>query len=241
DLRDHARGLNVPPEDLGIARERDDTFLDARAARVVDADDGTAELQGQVHDLADLLREYLAQGAAEDGEVLREDEDLAAEDRSVTGDDRVAVGPPLEHPEIGLTVTDVTIELDEGSRIQQLDQSFAREQLALLTLALDRLLGTGVLGLVAQLAKLVQLGLGGVGARLVGRRHGESLTATRLGHVPVSDTRPWLSGTVGIRLGQPDEGRFVTSRLLRRHSVRHPAVARLDMPFSPPNASVTSG
>jgi hypothetical protein len=52
-------------------------------------------------------------------------------------------------------VPDVAIELDEGPRIEQLDESLARQQLALLALALDRLLGTGVLGLVPQLAELV--------------------------------------------------------------------------------------
>src|SRR5439155_17512603 len=65
-------------------------------------------------------------------------------------------------------------------RIQQLDEPLAREQLALLALALDRLLGPRVLGLVAQLPKLVQLGLGGVGARVVGGGHGRSLVWLRV-------------------------------------------------------------
>src|SRR3954447_8887002 len=74
DLRDHARALDVAPEDLRVAGERDDAFLDARAARVVDPDHRAAELRRQVHHLADLLGEDLAQRAAEHGEVLREDE-----------------------------------------------------------------------------------------------------------------------------------------------------------------------
>ncbi len=38
ELRDHAGGLDVAPEDLRVAGERDDALLDARAARVVDPD-----------------------------------------------------------------------------------------------------------------------------------------------------------------------------------------------------------
>src|SRR5207253_8163205 len=118
-------------------RERHDTLLDPGAAGVVDPDHRAAELQRQVHHLADLLREDLAQGTAEHGEVLREDEDLPTEDRAVARDDRIAVGPPLEHPEVRLTMAHVAIELDERTRIQQLDEALAREQLSLLALPLD--------------------------------------------------------------------------------------------------------
>src|SRR5207244_3427860 len=181
ELRNHPRALHVAPEDLRVACQRDDAFLDASATGVVDPDDGTAELHGEVHHLADLLREDLAQGTAEHGEVLREDEDLPTEDRAVARDDRIAVGPPLEHPEVRLTMAHVAIELDERTRIQQLDEALAREQLSLLALPLDCLLGAGVLGLVAQLLKPVELRLGGIGARLVCRSHGRERTP-RLWH-----------------------------------------------------------
>ena len=151
DLRDHTRRLDVPPEDLGVAGERDDAFLDARATRVVDADHRAAVLRRQVHHLADLLGEHLAQRAAEDGEVLAEDEDAAAEDRPVAGDDGVAVGAPLEHPEVRLAVADVAVELDERARVAELLGALAREQLARLALLRDRLLGAGVARLAAQL------------------------------------------------------------------------------------------
>jgi hypothetical protein len=84
---------------------------------------------------------------------------------------------------------DEAVELDEGAGIQQLDETLAGEKLALLALALDRLVGAGVLGLVAELLELIQLRLGRVGARFVGRRHSQSLTAARLGHVLVSDAK----------------------------------------------------
>ena len=80
DLRHHARGERVAQEDVRVAGEALHALLDARAARVVEADDRRAHAGGQVHDLADLLRVGAGERAAEDGEVLGEDEDLAAVD-----------------------------------------------------------------------------------------------------------------------------------------------------------------
>ncbi len=117
ELRDHAGALDVPPEDVRIARERDDPFLDPGTTRVVDPDHRAAVLRGHVHHLADLLREDLGEAAAEDGEVLREDEHAAAEDRPVPGHDGVAVRPLLPHPELRLAVADVAVELDERARV----------------------------------------------------------------------------------------------------------------------------
>ena len=91
DLRHDARGERVAQEDVGVAAERDDAFLDARAAGVVEADDRRAVPHREVHDLADLLGVRLGERAAEDGEVLREDVDEPAVDPAVAGDDAVAV------------------------------------------------------------------------------------------------------------------------------------------------------
>ena len=91
DLRDHARGQRVAQEDVGVAGERHHAFLDARAAGVVQADDGRADLHGHVHDLDDLGGVGLGERSAEDGEVLREDEDQPAVDAAVAGDEAVAV------------------------------------------------------------------------------------------------------------------------------------------------------
>src|SRR5580765_4961111 len=66
---------------------------------------------------------------------------------------------------------DEAVELDEGARIEELDEPLACEQLPLLALALDRLVGAGVLRFVAQLLELIELRLCRVGARVVGRRH----------------------------------------------------------------------
>ena len=140
DLRHDARGLDVAPEDLGVAGERDDALLDPRPAGVVDPDDGTADLHGHVHHLADLLREHLAQRAAEDGEVLREDAHRPAEHGAVARHDRVAPGPLLAHPELHLAVAHEAVELDERARVEQPLDPLAREQLAALVLLRGRLL-----------------------------------------------------------------------------------------------------
>src|SRR5690606_3002414 len=116
---DDARGRRVPPEDLAVLAERDDTLLDARTARVEHADDRDADLHRVVHDLDDLLAGDLAERAAEHGEVLRVDGDLAAVDRARPGDDRVAVRPRLRHPEGGRAVADELVELDEGAVVEE--------------------------------------------------------------------------------------------------------------------------
>ena len=65
DLRDDAAGERVAQEDIGVAGEREHALLDARAAGIVQADDGRAGLQREVHDLADLLRVGFGERAAE--------------------------------------------------------------------------------------------------------------------------------------------------------------------------------
>ena len=162
DLRHDAGRLHVAPEDLRVAGERDDALLDPRAARVVDPDDRAAVLHGQVHDLADLLREDLGERPAEDREVLREDEHLATEDRPVAGDDGVAPRPVLAHLELDLAMPDEAVELDERARVEELLEPLAREELPALALARDVRLARRMERLLAQLLEPAELRLGRV-------------------------------------------------------------------------------
>ncbi len=155
DLRDHAGALDVADEDVAVGAQRDDALLDPRAARVVDADHGAADLRGQVHDLAHLLGHDLAERAAEDGEVLGEDADAAAVDRPVAGDDGVAPRPVLLHVEVERAVAHERVELLERARIQQLLDPLARGHLAAGVLLLLGL-GRGVHGRLAQLLELLR-------------------------------------------------------------------------------------
>ena len=125
---------DVAEEDLAVAGQPLDALLDAGAGRIVDADDRAAVVLGQIHDLDHLLGERLAQRAAEDGEILREDGDLAAVDRAEPGHDAVAVGPLLVHAETIGAVLHEGIEFDEGIGIEQRQHPLARAALAALAL-----------------------------------------------------------------------------------------------------------
>ena len=126
DLRDHAGREHVAREDVAVAAERHDAFLDARAGAVVEADERRAGLGREVHHLADLLGEGAGERAAEDGEVLREQEDQPAVDLAVAGHDAVARDLLLFHPEVGAAVDDEAIGLDEGARVEQQLDALAR-------------------------------------------------------------------------------------------------------------------
>ncbi len=92
DLRDDAGGDHVAAEDFAITAERRHALLDAGAARVEEADDRRTHLERHVLDLGDLGRVRLRQRAAEDREVLCEDEDGAAVDGA----------PPVTTPSPGI-------------------------------------------------------------------------------------------------------------------------------------------
>ena len=157
DLRDHAGALDVADEDVAVGAERDDALLDPGAAGVVDPDHRRPDLGGEVHHLAHLLRHHLAEAAAEDGEVLGEDEDRSAFDRAVAGDDGVAPGPFLLHLEVVGAVADEGVELLEGAGVEQLLDPLAGGHLALRVLLLHRLLGGRVDRRLAQLAQVGEL------------------------------------------------------------------------------------
>src|SRR5690606_21525450 len=89
------------------------------------------------HDLADLLRMRLGQAAAEDREVLAEDEDEPAVDRAVSGDDAVAGHLLIRHAEIRRAVLDEHVPLLEAVGIEQDVDTLARGQLAAFVLRVD--------------------------------------------------------------------------------------------------------
>ena len=144
DLRDDAGGVRVPPEDLAVEAERDDTLLDARAAAVVDADHRAADLHGHVHDLDDLLAVDLAERAAEHRRVLGEHADRAAVDGALAGDDAVAVGPVRLQPEVRGAVARHGVELEEAALVEEQVDALAGGLAAAGVLALDGALGAGV-------------------------------------------------------------------------------------------------
>ena len=128
---------DVAQEDLGVAAQRRDAFLDPRATGIVETDDRRADLHREVHDLADLLGVRLRQRSTEDREVLAEDEDEPSVDGSVAGDDAVAEDVLLAEAELGRAMGDEGVHLDEGPRIQQQVEPLTRGELAPGVLAFD--------------------------------------------------------------------------------------------------------
>jgi hypothetical protein len=130
DLRDDAARERVPQEDVGVARERLDALLDARAAGVVEPDDRRARLHGEIHHLADLRGVRRAERSSEHREILREHEDAAALHGAVARHDAVAEDLLILHPEVRAAMRDEPVELDEAARVEQQVDSLARRELA---------------------------------------------------------------------------------------------------------------
>ncbi len=153
-------------ENVAVGAERYDAFLDPGTAGVVEADHRRADLGREVHDLAHLLGHHFAERAAEDGEVLGEDEDLAPVDRAVAGHHRVAPGPALLHVEVVGAVADEGVDLLERAGVEQLVDPLAGGHLALRVLLVYGLRGGRVDRLVAQFAQELKLLFVGFGALL---------------------------------------------------------------------------
>jgi hypothetical protein len=119
ELGDDAARLDVAPEDLGVAGQGHDPLLDAGAARVVDADDRHPVLVREVHDLAHLLGEDLAERAPERGRVVAEQHHVAPADRRRPGHDAVAGGPPVGEPEEPGPVPGEQVQLVERGAVHQ--------------------------------------------------------------------------------------------------------------------------
>ncbi len=124
-------GHHVALEHVGIAAERGDALLDARATRIVEPDHRRADLHRLVHHLADLLGVRFRERTAEDGEVLAEDEHQPAIDHAVAGDDAVAGHLVVLHAEVGAAMLDEHVPFLEGAFVEQQFEALARGQLAL--------------------------------------------------------------------------------------------------------------
>src|SRR3984957_6525549 len=143
-------------EDAAVGVQRDDAFLNARPGAVVEPDHRDPGGGGQVHDLVDLLGEDLAQGAAEDGEVLAEDAHPPAVDGAEARDDPVGVGAVVLEPHAVGPVPGQHVELLEGPLVEQVLDALPGGQLPLGVLALDRSRATGVEGLVLAFGQVGQ-------------------------------------------------------------------------------------
>ena len=159
-------------EDVGVAGQGDDAFLNPRPARVVYADDRTPRGDGEVHDLADLLRIHLAQRAAENGEVLGKDADLAPRDLAVAGYYPVPKGLVLLETKVVGAVNPVAVQLYESVLVEQQLDAIAGRQLAPFALPLDGRLRRRVRRGIPQLLESLYLSGGSVLAKPLGLHRG---------------------------------------------------------------------
>ncbi len=139
DLRDDARGQRVAEKDVGVAAERYDAFLNARATRVVEPDDRRPQLHREVHDFHDLRGVRFRQRAAEDGEILRERVDRTSIDAAVACDHAISRHDLIRHAEIPAAVGDELVGLLERARIEEQFHPLACGQLPGCMLTTDAL------------------------------------------------------------------------------------------------------
>ena len=129
-MRDDAARQRIAQEDVRVARQRHHSFLNARAARVVQANHRRARTHGQVHDLADFRGVGFGERAAEHCKIVRKDVDQPAVDAAVAGDEAVARRALLLHAKVSAAVRDEFVEFLEAALVQQQRDPLPRGQLA---------------------------------------------------------------------------------------------------------------
>ena len=115
--------------------ERQDAFLNARAAGIVEADHGRSGLEREVHDLDDFLRVGLGERSAEDRKILREDVGGTAVDEAVAGDEAVAVDDLILHAEVARAMANQLVDFLEGAFVEQQIDALASGEFSFLMLA----------------------------------------------------------------------------------------------------------
>ena len=142
DLRNNAGCNGVAPEDLAVARECIDSFLNTSSAGIVQAYARSTDFESQFIYVNDLSSVHFAKGAAFNGEVLCECEYESAVNGTVTGNNAFA-------REIFLFLTEVVaagfykgIDFYESAFIKQKSQSFTSSQFAFCMLFFNFLFST---------------------------------------------------------------------------------------------------
>ena len=139
NLRDHAARKRIAEENLAVARQRVDPFLNAGSARVVDSDQRNAHVQRIIHDLRDFTGVHEAERAAGHGKVLCEDSDGLTADHARADDDAVSRKRLVLHSEIAAVMLHEHIVFVERALVEQRDNTLARGHLAHGLLLLDGL------------------------------------------------------------------------------------------------------
>jgi len=146
NLRHHAAVERVAQKNVRISGQRRHAFLNASASRIVQANHGSTNLRGEIHDLDDLRGVCFRERSAEYGEILRKNVNQAAFDAAIAGDETVALEFLLGHAEIVAAVRDQLVGFFEGAVIEQELDALARRHFAFFVLALAALLASPSFG-----------------------------------------------------------------------------------------------
>jgi hypothetical protein len=138
-LGNHAGGHGIAIKDLAVAGQGVHAFLDAGAARIVEANEGDPGFEGHIHDFADFFGLHLAEAARPGGKILGKGEHRPALYHSVPGNHTVGRNLDLFHAEINTAMPNKHIDLPKGSLVEQFADPFSGGQLAFFLVLGDQL------------------------------------------------------------------------------------------------------
>ena len=137
DLRNNSGREHVALEHFAVTAKRCNSLLDARSARIEEADDRRPGSHCQILDFRDFLRVRLRERTSEYGEILGKGKNGTAVHRTPSGNNAVAWDLALVHAELGRTVLDKHVELLERALVHEQLQALSRRQLSPLVLGFD--------------------------------------------------------------------------------------------------------
>ena len=124
--------------------------MDAGSPGVFESDNGSAGVDRQIEDLANLVGDHFAETSAKYREILSEDEDGATIDSAVTRHHSVAERFLVLDAKSGRLMPDELIDLLEGVLVEESLDPLTGGEFARLVLPGHRTLGPGVKRLIAQ-------------------------------------------------------------------------------------------
>ena len=143
NLGDNTGRNGVVEEQFAIAAQSVDSFLNTSSAGVVQTNAGSAHLQGQILNFGNLVGMHFTQGAAFNGEVLREYINQTTINSAVTSGYAFTRQFFLVLAEVGAAMTNEAIQFNKGTFIHQQCNSFPSGQFASFVLFFNSLRTAG--------------------------------------------------------------------------------------------------
>ena len=130
-LGNHATGLSITPENLGISAQRIDSFLNPGTSGIVDSHNRSPDIKGHIHDFADLAGMSQRQRTSEYSEILRKSKNPPSIHQPGPGNDTISHNRFLLHTELRAGVSHKAIGFMESAGIKKQLHSFPSCQEAL--------------------------------------------------------------------------------------------------------------